>query len=167
VEKPFLKKPSKVAELAVHESWMRLALQQARLGYEHNEVPIGAVVVHKNQVIGQGYNHREKSFHITGHAEIMAIQQASEKLKSWRLNECTLYVTVEPCLMCIGAIVQSRLQAVVVGTHEHKTGAIESTISIRKIPNLSHHPKIYFGVLESACRQLMTDFFAQTRHEKK
>jgi tRNA(adenine34) deaminase len=159
-----LKKPNKEGA-RLHEHWMQLALDQAEIAYQKHEVPIGAIVVYQNQVIGAGYNRRELDHDVTAHAEVIAIKQASQFLKSWRLNNCSLYVTVEPCLMCTGAIIQSRISEVIYGTDEPKSGAIRSTLSIEKIPHGKTTPTIQSGVLKDQCQEILVRFFKKKRHE--
>ena len=146
---------------------MRLAIEQAKKAVNMDEVPVGAVVVYQDRVIGVGFNQREKQNQITGHAELMAMEEASRFLQSWRLNGCTLYVTLEPCLMCTGALIQSRIDRVVYGAKDEKSGAIASQIQIQKIPRIQHQPSIQAGVLEEACKTLLTEYFSTKRHEKK
>ena len=159
-----MKKPSKEGGRS-HEHWMQLALDQAEIAYQRGEVPIGAIVVYQNQVIGVGYNRREVDHDVTAHAEVIAIKQASQFLKSWRLNDCSLYVTVEPCLMCTGAILQSRIAEVIYGTDEPKSGAIRSTLIIKKIPHGQTTPSIQSGVLKDQCQDILIRFFKNKRHE--
>ncbi len=146
---------------------MRLAIEQAKKAANIDEVPVGAVVVYQGQVIGVGFNQREKQNQITGHAELMAMEEASRFLQSWRLNGCILYVTLEPCLMCTGALIQSRIDRIVYGAKDEKSGAIASQIQIKKIPRIQHQPSIQAGVLEEACKKLLTEYFSTKRHEKK
>lgn len=145
---------------------MRLAIEQAKKAVNMDEVPVGAVVVYQDRVIGVGFNQREKQNQITGHAELMAMEEASRFLQSWRLNGCTLYVTLEPCLMCTGALIQSRIDRVVYGAKDEKSGAIASQIQIQKIPRIQHQPLIQSGILEEACKTLLTEYFSTKRHEK-
>lgn len=149
--------------LQPHDRWMRLALNQARIAYEQNEVPVGAVVVHDQQVIAEGYNMRETLKDPTAHAEMIAITQAAEKLGSWRLLDCTLYVTLEPCPMCAGAIVQSRIPTVIYGTTDPKGGACHTLYQITEDDRLNHKATVLGGVLKEECKFLLQDFFAQQR----
>jgi tRNA(adenine34) deaminase len=149
------------------EDWMQLALQQAHLAFQQDEVPVGAIVVYQNQVIGVGHNLREKHHDLTGHAEIIAMKQASKKLGTWRLEACTLYVTLEPCLMCTGAIIQSRIQRVVYGAKDDKSGSLHSQIQIHKIPRVQHLPLIDGGVLSLASQTILKQYFKNKRNEKK
>ena len=149
------------------ERWMRLAIDQATFAIAMDEVPVGAVVVYQNKVIGRGFNRREKNHKISNHAEIIAMEEASQQLKSWRLTNCTLYTTLEPCLMCTGALIQSRIQRIVFGAKEEKTGAICSQIQIQKLPRLQHLPLIEHGVLASECQHQLKQYFGKKRDEKK
>ncbi len=143
--------------------FMELALKEANKAFKKDEVPVGAIIVKDNIVIGKGYNTREHKLDLLGHAEIMAIKKACRKLKSWRLEDCTLYVTVEPCSMCAGALLWSRIKRIVYGTKDAKGGALGSSYNLFDQRNLNHHPIIEGGVLEDKCSALMKDFFKQKR----
>lgn len=146
------------------EDFMRLALAEARKALEADEVPIGAIVVCQDKVIGRGYNLRERDNDPTAHAEMIALREAAKKIKSWRLNQCALYVTIEPCPMCAGAIVQARIQKLVFGAADPKAGAIDSLYNIGKDNRLNHQvAEIKGGVLAEKCRDLMKDFFKKLR----
>lgn len=149
--------------LQLHDRWMRLALDLAQQAFEEGEVPVGAVIVCQGQVIGTGYNQREQLRDPTAHAEMIAITQAAESLGSWRLLDCTLYCTLEPCPMCAGAIVQARLPYVVYGTTDLKAGACDSLYSITNDPRLNHRAVVLNGVLQAECRGILQEFFAQQR----
>lgn len=147
-----------------HEALMRLALEQAQRALASEDVPIGAVVVDAGgQVIGRGYNRREADADPTAHAEVIAIREAAEHLGSWRLEGCTLVVTLEPCLMCAGAILLARIPQVVMGAWEEKTGAAGSVYDVLRDRKVNHWVEVYSGVLESECATLLTDFFRQQR----
>lgn len=147
-----------------HESLMRQAIDQAKLALASEDVPIGAVVVDASgQVIGRGYNRREADADPTAHAEVIAIRQAAEHLGSWRLEGCTLVVTLEPCLMCAGAILLARLPTVVMGAWEEKTGAAGSVYDVLRDRKVNHWVEVYPGVLESECAELLTTFFRKHR----
>lgn len=150
-----------------HQIWMARALEQARRAFEVGEVPVGAVVVHSGEVIGEGHNQRETLNDPTAHAEMIAITQAALALNSWRLIDCTLYVTLEPCPMCAGAIVQARLPRLVYGAADPKAGACHSLFSITDDPRLNHRVVVLPGVLADAGRQLLQEFFAQQRAQGK
>lgn len=146
--------------------YMMLALEQAKLAYELGEVPVGAVIVQDGKVIATGYNRRETDKNALSHAEHTAIDNACKALGGWRLPRCTLYVTLEPCLMCAGAIIHARLDRVVFGTPDPKTGAFGSLTDINALP-LNHHPIIERGVCEEECSALIKAFFADLRQRKK
>ncbi|TKJ84739.1 tRNA adenosine(34) deaminase TadA [Paenibacillus sp. PK4536] len=147
----------------VHEYWMREAIAEARKAEQLGEVPIGAIVVKDNMIVGRGYNLRETSFDATAHAEIIAIRQASESLGAWRLLDCTLYVTLEPCPMCAGAIVQSRVPTVVYGTVDPKAGCAGTLMNLLQEPRFNHRTEIITDILQPECALLLTDFFKQLR----
>ena len=142
----------------VHEPFMRMALQEARQALHLGEVPVGAAVVVGREVIGTGFNQPIHHIDPTAHAEIIALRQAAERLGNYRLVGATLYVTVEPCLMCVGAIVNARISTVVFGVPEPKCGAIRSILSIETL-GLNHRFDVVAGVLEGDCRRIMQDFF--------
>ncbi|WDF53310.1 tRNA adenosine(34) deaminase TadA [Paenibacillus sp. KACC 21273] len=147
----------------VHEYWMREAIAEAHKAEQLGEVPIGAIVVKDNVIVGRGYNLRETSFDATAHAEIIAIRQASETLGAWRLLDCTLYVTLEPCPMCAGAIVQSRVPTVVYGTVDPKAGCAGTLMNLLQEPRFNHRTEIITDILQPECALLLTDFFKQLR----
>ena len=149
--------------LQPHDRWMRCALEQARLAFDQGEVPVGAVVVCQERVIGEGYNQREQLNDPTAHAEMIAITQAALALGSWRLTDCTLYVTLEPCPMCAGAIVQARLPRVIFGTPDPKGGACQTLYRITDDERLNHRAVVLGGVLQGECRLLLQEFFALQR----
>jgi tRNA(adenine34) deaminase len=153
--------------LQPHDHWMRRALDQARRAFDADEVPIGAVVVHEEQVIGEGFNQREMLNDPTAHAEMIAITQAAQALGSWRLLDCTLYVTLEPCPMCAGAIVQARMPRVIYGATDSKAGACHSLYSITDDPRLNHRALVLGGVLQEECRAILQEFFAAHRAQGK
>lgn len=147
----------------VHERWMREAIAQARLAEEIGEVPIGAVVVRGNEIIGRGYNLRETSQDATAHAEIVAIREASQAIGAWRLLDCRLYVTLEPCPMCAGAIVQSRVPQVIYGTRDPKAGCAGTLMNLLQEPRFNHRTEIVEGILQEECASLLTQFFRRLR----
>lgn len=148
------------------EQYMNEALQQAKLAYAGGEIPIGCVIVCDGNIVGRGYNLRETLPDATAHAEIIALRQACEKLQRWRLSGCTLYVTVEPCPMCAGAIVNSRIERLVYGAGDTKAGAIRSLFHLADHPALNHQVEIRGGVLEKECGELMKQFFRERRKKK-
>ena len=149
--------------LQPHDYWMRQALDEARAAFEEDEVPVGAVVVHEERVIAQAHNQRETLNDPTAHAEMIAITQAAEALGSWRLTNCTLYVTLEPCPMCAGAIVQARLPTVIFGAADPKGGGCQSLYAITNDERLTHRSVVIGGVLEHECSTILTEFFQQQR----
>ncbi len=142
---------------------MKLALQEANRAVEKEEVPVGAVVVCGDRVVGRGHNRREELQSPTAHAEMLALQEAASSLRSWRLQDCTLYVTLEPCVMCVGAILQARIARLVFGCLDSKGGAVESLYRLCEDPWLNHRVETTSGVLESECREILTEFFAGLR----
>lgn len=145
------------------ENWMRAALDEARAAAAHGDVPIGAVVVHAGRVIGRGHNERELLGDPTAHAEVLALREAAATLGSWRVLDSTLYVTLEPCAMCAGAIVLSRIPRVVYGAPDPKAGAAGSVLDVLDDPRLNHRPDVEAGVLADACGDLLRAFFAERR----
>ena len=149
--------------MSIDERWMRFALEEARIAYEEGEIPVGAVVVKDGAVIAVGHNLREKSHSPTGHAEMIAIEKAAEETGSWKLDGCTLYVTLEPCVMCAGACIQSRLDRVVFGAYDKEAGCMGSVADLTILP-LGKRPDVFGGVLEDECRELLQTFFENIRH---
>jgi tRNA(adenine34) deaminase len=149
------------------ERFMRLAIEQAQIAEEHGDVPIGAIIVYENQIIGRAYNQREQLNDPTAHAEIIALTQAAAFLESWRLHGCTIYVTLEPCPMCAGALVLARLDRLVYGCDDPKTGAVKSLYTITTDERLNHRLEVISDVLEEPCRQQLQQFFARRRQENK
>lgn len=156
-----------VNPLQPEELWMRRALDQARRAFEAEEVPVGAIVVQGERVIGEGFNQREMLSDPTAHAEMIAITQAAQTLGSWRLTDCRLYVTLEPCPMCAGAIVQSRIPVVIYGTIDPKAGACHSLYTITDDPRLNHQSTVIGGVLQDDCKSILQEFFALQRSRGK
>ncbi|HXR30965.1 MAG TPA: tRNA adenosine(34) deaminase TadA [Solirubrobacterales bacterium] len=151
------------APLPEHEPWMALAIEQARLAERHGDVPIGAVLVREGEPLSAAGNERELRRDPTAHAEILAIRAAAEALGGWRLSGTTLYVTLEPCAMCAGAIVLARIPIVVFGAPDPKAGAAGSALNVLAEPALNHRPEVLTGVLEKECSQLLSDFFSARR----
>jgi tRNA(adenine34) deaminase len=148
-----------------HEYFMTLALEEAKKAYNKNEVPIGAIIVKDGQVIARAHNTREVDNLATSHAEILAIQRANQKLQSWRLDTCSLYVTIEPCPMCSGAIIQSRIANVYYGARDPKNGSHQSITSLFDLP-YNHMVHVEYGILEEECKSIMTTFFKELREKK-
>ncbi|MEX2286861.1 MAG: tRNA adenosine(34) deaminase TadA, partial [Planctomycetaceae bacterium] len=149
--------------LQPHDRWMRSALDQARIAYDVGEVPIGAIIVHQERIIAEAYNQRELLKDPTAHAEMIAITQAAQALESWRLLDCTLYVTLEPCPMCAGAIVQARLPTVIYGAADPKAGAVHTLYNITSDVRLNHQAMVIGGVLKDECCAILQEFFAAQR----
>ena len=150
-----------------HNKFMKEALKQARKAYALGEVPIGCVIVYQNKIIGRGYNRRNTDKNTLSHAEITAIKKASKVIGDWRLEECTLYVTLEPCQMCSGAIVQARITEVVIGCMNPKAGCAGSVLNILQMPEFNHQVLITAGVLQNECSQMLTTFFKELRLRTK
>lgn len=151
----------------IDEKYMKEAIRQAKKAYRLDETPIGCVIVHEGKIIGRGYNRRNTNKSPLAHAEITAIRKASKKLGDWRLEECTLYVTLEPCQMCAGAIIQSRVTRVVVGCMNPKAGCAGSVLNLLDVKAFNHQAELTTGVLEEECSALMTGFFRELRERKK
>lgn len=145
---------------------MRMAIDQAFIAEENGDVPIGCVIVYQNQVIAKAYNQREQLHDPTAHAEIIALTQAAAFIGNWRLGGCTIYVTLEPCPMCAGALVLGRLDRLVYGTPDPKTGAVESLYNIVQDSRLNHRLQVTAGVLQEDCRLQLQHFFRRRRLEK-
>lgn len=150
-----------------YEYYMKEAIKQAKKAYTKEEVPIGCVIVKDNRIIARGYNKRETTQISTTHAEIIAIEKACKRLGSWRLEGCELYVTLEPCPMCSGAILQSRIENVIYGAKDPKGGCIESCMKMYEVKGFNHYPKIVSGVLEQECSSLLISFFKERRKKNK
>lgn len=148
------------------EKYMRAALRQAQKAAALGEVPVGAVIVKEDKIIARGYNRREIDQNGLAHAELLAMQKACKKLRSWRLDGCTLYVTLEPCPMCAGAIVNTRIERVVIGAKDPKGGAMGGVTDLMGHP-WNHHPEVSFGTLEEECGGILRAFFKDLRAQKK
>ncbi len=147
----------------MHEHFMQIALEEADLALRENEVPVGAVIVHNGRVIARGHNQREQLRDPTAHAEMIAITQAAHALQSWRLDGCTLYVTLEPCAMCAGAIILARVPTLVYGAIDPKAGAVQSLHRLLNDPRLNHRAEIVAGVLSEPCARILSQFFQEQR----
>ena len=146
--------------------YMKEALKEAKKAELLDEVPIGCVIVKNDKIIARGHNQRETKQSPIGHAEIVAITKASKKLNSWRLEGCDIYVTLEPCIMCSGAIIQSRINKVYFGASDPKGGAFGSSLNVLDAKNINHHPEIISGVLKEECSQIITNYFRAKRQSK-
>jgi tRNA(adenine34) deaminase len=148
------------------QKYMQLAIEQAGIAEQNGDVPIGAVIVCKDQIIGKAYNQREQLADPTAHAEIIALTQAAAALENWHLNDCTMYVTLEPCPMCAGALVLSRMDRLVYGCDDPKSGACGSLYNIVQDGRLNHRLEVKSGVLEEDCREQLQSFFQRRRDGK-
>lgn len=153
--------------VSVQEKYMKEALKQAKKAYALGEVPIGCVIVYQGKIIGRGYNRRNTDKNTLAHAEITAIHKASKYMGDWRLEDCTLYVTLEPCQMCAGAIVQARIPEVVMGCMNPKAGCAGSILNILEMPEFNHQVSVTRGVLEQACSDMLKTFFSELRIRNK
>ena len=154
-------------EQKIDERYMKLAVEQAGIAEENGDVPIGAVIVREGEVIGRAYNQREQLQDPTAHAEIIALTQAAAALENWHLDGCTMYVTLEPCAMCAGALVLARMKRLVYGCSDPKAGACGSLYNIVQDERLNHRVEVTSGVLEAECSELLQGFFAERRSEQK
>lgn len=149
------------------EKFMKAALSEAEKAGAIDEVPIGCVIVHEGKVIARAHNLREKKQLSTAHAEILAINKACKKIGSWRLEECTLYVTLEPCAMCSGAILLSRISRVVYGAKDPKGGCLDTCTQLYKVKGFNHYPTWIGGVLQDSCSEIISSFFREKRRQSK
>ncbi|TWT63134.1 tRNA adenosine(34) deaminase TadA [Rubinisphaera italica] len=149
--------------LQIHEHFMRLALDEARAAFEENEVPVGAIIIHEGHVIASAHNQKEMLKDPTAHAEMIAITQASEARGDWRLEGCVMYVSLEPCPMCAGALIQARVPTIIYGASDPKAGACHSLYSLTSDERLNHQSTVLGGVLAEESKQLLQDFFRQQR----
>lgn len=145
---------------------MLAALKEADKAEKLDEVPVGCVIVKNNKIIARGHNKRETSLLSNAHAEVITITKANKKLKSWRLEDCDLYVTVEPCIMCAGTIIQARIKNVYYGAKDFKGGAFGSSINILEATNINHHPNVVGGILEEQCSNKISQYFQKKRKNK-
>lgn len=149
------------------EKYMKAALREAKKAYKLDEVPIGCVIVQNDKIIARGYNRRNTDKNTLAHAEVAAIKKASKKTGDWRLEDCTMYVTLEPCQMCAGAIVQSRLGKVVIGSMNPKAGCAGSVINLLQMKQFNHQVEMVTGILEEECSTMLSGFFQELREKKK
>ena len=149
------------------EKYMKEAIRQAKKAYALGEVPIGCVIVYEGKIIGRGYNRRTIDKNTLAHAELMAIKKASKKMDDWRLEDCTMYVTLEPCQMWSGAIVQSRMKKVVIGCMNPKAGCAGSILNLLQMEEFNHQVELEIGVLGEECSNMMTNFFKELREKKR
>ena len=153
--------------MTADEKFMKAAITQARKAYAIDEVPIGCVIVQNDKIIARGYNRRNIDKNTLAHAELSAISKASKKTGDWRLEDCTMYVTLEPCQMCAGAIVQSRMKRVVIGSMNAKAGCAGSILNLLQMQQFNHQVEITRGVREEECSQMLSQFFRELRERKK
>ena len=153
--------------MTVDERFMKEAIRQAKKAGEREEVPIGCVIVRDERIIARGYNRRNTDKSALAHAELLAIGRASKKTGDWRLEDCTLYVTLEPCQMCAGAIVQARMGRVVIGSMNPKAGCAGSIINLLEMEQFNHQVQVERGVLKEECGELLTEFFRRLRIRKR
>ena len=153
--------------MTADEKYMREAIKQAKKAYAIGEVPIGCVIVYQDKIIARGYNRRTIDKNTLAHAELQAIRKASKKMEDWRLEECTMYVTLEPCQMCSGAIVQARIKRVVVGCMNPKAGCAGSILNLLDMKEFNHQVELTTGVLEEQCSGMMKQFFKELRQKQK
>ena len=153
--------------LTEDEKYMKEAIRQAKKAWKIDEVPIGCVIVHEGKIIGRGYNRRNIDRNTLAHAELQAIKKASKKMGDWRLEDCTLYVTLEPCQMCSGAIVQARIKRVVVGCMNPKAGCAGSVLNLLQVEQFNHQVELTTGILEEECSSIMKEFFKELREKRK
>lgn len=151
----------------MEEKFMKEALKQAKKAKDIGETPIGCVIVYENKIIARGYNKRNINKSTLAHAELIAIDKASKKLGDWRLEECTMYVTLEPCQMCAGAIVQSRMKKVVIGAMNQKAGCAGSVLNLLQVEEFNHQVEIITGILEEECSTILQNFFKELRIRNK
>lgn len=149
------------------QKFMKAAIKEAQKAYQLDEVPIGCVIVREEKIIARGYNRRNTDKNTLAHAELTAIKKASKKCGDWRLEDCTMYVTLEPCQMCAGAIVQSRMQKVVIAARNPKAGCAGSVLNLLQMPGFNHQVEIVTGVLEEECAAMLSRFFAELREKKR
>lgn len=154
-------------KLSDNEKYMKAAIREAKKAYKLGEVPIGCVIVYDGKIIGRGYNRRKTDKNTLSHAELSAIKKASKVIGDWRLEGCTMYVTLEPCQMCAGAIVQGRVDKVVIGCMSPKSGCAGSIINILQMSEFNHQVEIEKGILEEECSQMLSNFFTQLRDKLK
>ncbi len=152
--------------MTADERFMKEAIKQAKKAYALKEVPIGCVIVYEDKIIARGYNRRNTDKNTLSHAEILAVRKASKKLGDWRLEDCTLYVTLEPCQMCAGAIVQARVSRVVIGSMNPKAGCAGSILNLLEMDAFNHQVDVKRGVLAEECSNMLTTFFKELRAEK-
>lgn len=154
-------------QLTETEKYMKEAIRQAHKAWKLQEVPIGCVIVKEGKIIARGYNRRNTDKNTLAHAELIAIRKASRAVGDWRLEDCTMYITLEPCQMCAGAIVQARIPRVVIGSRNPKAGCAGSILNLLNVPEFNHQTELTEGILEEECSAMLTDFFRELRENRK
>ena len=149
------------------EKYMKEALKEAKKAYDKLEIPVGAIIVKDGKIIARAHNNKEEKNDTTKHAEIIAIQKASKKLNTWRLTDCEMYVTLEPCSMCAGALIQARIKKVYIGTMDEKTGACGSVLNLLEDYKFNHKVEVERGICKNDCEKILKDFFKELRKIKK
>jgi len=152
-------------QFQILNKFMKIALQQAQIAYDKNETPVGAIIVHEGKIIGKGFNQVEKLQDATAHAEIIAITSAENTIGNWRLKNCDIYVTLEPCIMCVGAIINSRIRNVYFGAYDKKLGGCTSLYNLCNDPRLNHKSGIKGGIMEIDCNWILNEFFQKIRQK--
>lgn len=150
----------------MNEKYMEIAIKEAEKAYKNGDVPVGAVIIKNNKVLAKAYNKKQKHRLATHHAEILVIEKACKKLKTWYLDDCEMYVTMEPCLMCAGAILQSRIKKVYYGVKNEKFGCVNSVENIFKNSKFNHHVEVNSGIMKNKIEKMLKDFFKQMRNDK-
>lgn len=153
--------------MKIEEKYMKEALKEAKKAYKKLEVPVGAIIVKNGEIIARAHNLKETKADTTKHAEILAIQRASKKLNAWRLEDCEMYVTLEPCTMCAGAMINSRIKKVYIGTTDPKTGACASVLNLFEDYKFNHKVEYEVGIMQEECEKILKDFFKELRSLKK
>lgn len=156
-----------MSETEIQELYMKEAIKEAKKAYKKEEVPVGAIIVRNNEIIAKAHNLKETKNNTICHAEILAIQKASKKIEAWRLEDCELYVTLEPCTMCAGAIINARIKKVIIGTKDPKTGACGSVLNLFEDYKFNHKPECEIGIMQKECETILKDFFKMLRTKNK
>lgn len=147
------------------EYYMSIAIKEAKKAILEDEVPIGAVIVYQDKIITKAHNQRDKKNLTYAHAEMLAIEKANKKLGSWRIPDCDIYITLEPCIMCMGALIQSRIKNIYYGADDPKGGAVHSSINVLEAKNINHHPNVIRGIKKEECSSLLTNYFKNKRNK--
>lgn len=153
--------------MSEEEKFMKCALREAEKAYDEKEIPVGAIIVKNGKIIARGHNQKESKQNSLKHAELIAIERACKKLNSWRLIDCDMYVTLEPCAMCAGAIIQSRIRKLYIGTSDEKTGSCGSVLNLLEDYTFNHHVEKNEGICREDCAEILKDFFRELRQSKK